>query len=106
MISGRWAIEINDQQETSFKLADDSIVSPEIRFGYDTIYMEVRVDGKHTKSDCIGIYAIEDNTIRITDRMGEQKICKYFLKDNILTITENDNPNQIIMRLRKIEEDD
>lgn len=101
-IAGRWAMEIEGTTENFIKMPDDSIVSPELRFEYDTIYMDVRSDGTVVKSECLGIYSIEDDLIKVTDRYGKQLLCRFDVKDNVLTIVDREDPKKILMRLKRI----
>ncbi|HMM04352.1 MAG: hypothetical protein ACK5KN_04870 [Dysgonomonas sp.] len=103
-ITGRWAMEIDGTDETSIKMPDDTIVSPELRFEYDTVYMDVRTSEGSVRSQCIGIYTIKDDYVIITDSYGKQRKCKFILKDDILTVMDKDNPEKIVMRLRRIKE--
>ncbi|MBK5720553.1 hypothetical protein JGH11_06685 [Dysgonomonas sp. Marseille-P4677] len=102
-IIGRWAMEIEGTGETSIRMPDDTIVSPELRFEYDTVYMDVKSDNGLVRSECMGIYTVTGNEMKITDSYGKQQICKYEIKDDILTVVDKDDPDKIIMRLRRIE---
>ncbi|MDR1883452.1 MAG: hypothetical protein LBR26_11830 [Prevotella sp.] len=101
-IAGRWAMEIEGTNETFIKMADDTIVSPELRFEYDTVYMDVRTGKDSVSSRCLGIYAIDGDRVRITDSYGKQQEYTFTLKDDILTVKDKDDPEKIIMRLRRI----
>lgn len=103
-IIGRWAMEIDGTDETSIKMPDDTIVSPELRFEYDTVYMDVRTSEGSVRSQCIGIYTIKGDSVIITDSYGKQRKCQFALKDDILTVMDKDDPEKIVMRLRRIKE--
>jgi hypothetical protein len=103
-IMGRWAMEIDETGETSFTLPDDTICSPELRFEYDTIYMDVRSDGEMVRSDFVGIYHNDGDQLKIVDRMGKEQQCKFVIKDDLMTVVDKDNPDKIIMQLRRIKE--
>ncbi|MDR2950415.1 MAG: hypothetical protein LBV71_14580 [Prevotella sp.] len=103
-IEGRWAMEMDHNQDTAFVVRGDTIVAPELRFERDTMYMEVRTNGVIARSECMGVYSIQDNLITVTGRMGEQQTHRFILKDDILTVVDKDDPNKIIMRLIRIKE--
>lgn len=102
-IIGRWAMEVEGTNESSIRMTDDTIVSPELRFEYDSVYMDVKSDSGLVRSECIGIYAVTGNEMKITDSYGKQQICKFDIKDDILTVVDKDDPKKIIMRLRRIQ---
>lgn len=104
-ITGRWAMEIEGSGDTAFLLPDDTICAPELRFGNDTVYMEVRVDGKIVKRDFIGIYSTNRDEIKVVGRLGEERLCKYTIEDGVMLVSYLTEPDKIIMRLRKIKED-
>lgn len=103
-ISGRWAMEMDGNQDTAIVMFGDTIVAPELRINNDSVYMEIRKNGIVDKKEFVGVYAIEGNEITITNRYGEKKIQKIILKDDILIITDKDDPNKIIMRLIRVKE--
>lgn len=103
-IEGRWAMEMDHNQDTAFVVRGDTIVAPELRFERDTMYMEVRTNGVIARSECMGVYSIQDNLITVIGRMGEQQTHRFILKDDILTVVDKDDPNKIIMRLIRIKE--
>ena len=102
-IQGRWAMEMDHNQDTAIVVRGD-IVVPELRFERDTMYMEVRTNGVIARSECMGVYSIEDNLITVIDKMGEQRVNRFILKDDILTVIDKDDPGKIIMRLIRIKE--
>jgi hypothetical protein len=97
-------MEMDHNQDTAFVVRGDTIVAPELRFERDTMYMEVRTNGVIARSECMGVYSIQDNLITVTGRMGEQQTHRFILKDDILTVVDKDDPNKIIMRLIRIKE--
>lgn len=101
---GRWAMEIEGTNETTIVMPDDSIVSPELRIEYDTIYMEVKSGGSMVNSKFVGIYSINEDEIRVVDRYGKEQTCKFVLKDDVLLISNKNDPDKIVMRLRRIKE--
>ncbi|MDU1890424.1 MAG: hypothetical protein E6767_07005 [Dysgonomonas sp.] len=103
-IMGRWAIEIEGTNETSILMFNDTVVCPELQINYDTIYMETKSDGVITDSQFVGIYSIHGDEIRAVDRYGKEQICRFVLEDDILIIYDKDNPDKIMMRLRRIKE--
>lgn len=104
-IAGRWAMELDDSGDTSFLIANDSICSPELRFERDTIYMDIKNDGKTSSSTFVGIYSIKDDQIKVVDQLGKERICKFRIEDSIMTVTDINEPDKIVMRLRRINED-
>lgn len=104
-ITGRWAMEIDGTNETSIKMADDTIVSPELRFEYDTIYMDVRTSEGSVSSQCIGVYSIKNDRVTITDNYGKKRECKFVLRDDVLTVLDKDDPDKVVMKLRRVKED-
>ncbi len=103
-ISGRWAMEMDGNQDTAIIMFGDTIVAPELRINNDSVYMEIRKNGIVDKEEFIGIYTINGNEITVTDRYGKQKIQNIAFKDDMLIITDKDDPNKIIMRLIRIKE--
>ncbi|MDH6307721.1 putative lipoprotein NlpE involved in copper resistance [Dysgonomonas sp. PFB1-18] len=103
-IAGRWAMELDDSGDTSFLIANDSICSPELRFERDTIYMDIKNDGKTSSSTFMGIYSIKDDQIRVVDQLGKERICRFRIEDSIMTVTDISQPDKIVMRLRRINE--
>ncbi len=104
-ISGRWAMEMDGNQDTAIIMFGDTIVAPELRINSDTVYMEIRKNGIVEKEELIGIYTISGNEITVTDRYGEQRIQNIVFKDDMLIITDKDDPNKVIMRLIRIKEE-
>jgi hypothetical protein len=104
-ISGRWAVEMDGNQDTAIIMFGDTIIAPELRINRDSVYLEVRRNGVVDTKEFVGVYIINGNLITITDRYGKQKTQNIILKDNILTVTDKDDPNKIIMRLIRIKED-
>ncbi len=104
-LSGRWAIEMEGSNDTAFILPNDTICSPELRFEYDTVYMDIKVDGKTVKSDFIGQYTTEENKLKIVNRMGEERLCVYRIVNDTMEVSYLTEPDKIIMRLHKIKED-
>lgn len=105
VVTGRWAMEIAGTNDTAFLLPNDTICSPELYFGNDTIYMEVKIDGQMVKRDFMGIYTIKQNEIKIVSRLGDERLCKYKIEDGTMIVWYVSDPDKIIMRLRKIKED-
>ncbi|WP_185155686.1 hypothetical protein [Dysgonomonas sp. 521] len=103
-IEGRWAMEMDHNRDTVVIIGGDTIVAPELRIDRDSMYMEVRTNGLIAKSECLGFYTISSNLITVTDRMGKQQTSKFEIKDDILTVTDKDHPDKIIMRLVRIKE--
>ncbi len=101
-VIGRWAMEIDGTDETSIRLPDDTIVSPELRFEYDTVYMDVKSDNGLVRSECMGVYTVDGNEMKITDSYGKQRLCRFEIKDDVLIVVDKDDPQKIIMRLRRI----
>ena len=101
-LEGRWAMDIEGSDDSFIKLADDTIVSPELRFGRDTIYMDIRNNNHIVKSNCIGIYSIEGDKLEMTGSYGDKRICKINYEKDMLIITDYREPDKIIMRLRRI----
>ncbi|MFV0538223.1 MAG: hypothetical protein ACK5M3_12770 [Dysgonomonas sp.] len=104
-ISGRWAMEMDGNQDTAIIMFGDTIIAPELRINNDSVYMEIRKNGIVDKEEFIGVYTITGNEITVTDRYGKQKIQNIVLKDDVLIITDKDDPNKIIMRLIRIKEE-
>ena len=69
------------------------------------LFMEIRKNGIVEKEELIGIYTISGNEITVTDRYGEQRIQNIVFKDDMLIITDKDDPNKVIMRLIRIKEE-
>ncbi|WP_029904251.1 hypothetical protein [Prevotella sp. 10(H)] len=104
-IMGRWAIVIEESDDTFIRMPDDTIVSPEILFEYDTVYMEVKSSQGTVKSECLGIYKVNGDYIKVTDRYGKQRECKFIIKEDMLTVMDKDDTDKVLMRLRRIKED-
>ena len=105
-ILGRWAMEIDGTGENFIKMPDDTIVSPELRFEYDTIYMEVRSNGTIINTECVGIYAIKGDQMKVIDRYGKEQLCKFIIDNNVMTVIDKDDPQKIIMRLKRIRDEE
>lgn len=103
---GRWAME-SEQSDSpdNVVLAGDTVISPELRFDRDSVYMEVRSDGVIVKSEIMGIYAIKGDEIRVTDRYGKEQISRFFIKDGILTVVDKNNPDKVLMRLTRLRDE-
>lgn len=101
-LEGRWAMDIEGTDKSFIKLADDTIVSPELKFGRDTIYMDIRNNNHLVKSDCIGIYSLEGDKLEMTDNYGNKRVCKINYENDLLVIADYREPDKIIMRLRRI----
>lgn len=104
-ISGRWAMEVDGNQDTVMIINGDTIIAPELRIDQDSVYLEIKKNGAVCKTEFLGVYKIEGNRITITNRLGKQEIQKIELKDDILTIMDKDDPDKIIMRLIRIREE-
>lgn len=103
-ISGRWAMEMDGNQDTAIIMFGDTIIAPELRINSDSVYMEIRKNGIVDKEEFVGVYTINGSEITVTDRYGEQRIQNITIKDDMLIITDKDDPNKIIMRLIRIKE--
>lgn len=103
-ISGRWAMEMDGNRDTAIIMFGDTIIAPELRISSDSVYMEIRKNGIVDKEEFVGVYTITGNEITVTDRYGKQKIQSIVLKDDVLVVTDKDDPNKIIMRLIRIKE--
>lgn len=104
-ISGRWAMEMDGNQDTAIIMFGDTIVAPELRINNDSVYLEIRKNGIVDKEEFIGVYTINGNEITVTDRYGKQKVQNILFKDDILVITDKEDPDKIIMRLIRIKEE-
>ncbi|GAB6010133.1 hypothetical protein [Dysgonomonas reticulitermitis] len=104
-ISGRWAMEMDGNQDTAIIMFGDTIVAPELRINHDSVYLEIRKNGIVDKEEFIGVYTINGNEITVTDRYGKQKVQNILFKDDILVITDKEDPDKIIMRLIRIKEE-
>lgn len=104
-ISGRWAMEMDGNQDTAIIMFGDTIVAPELRISSDSVYLEIRKNGIVDKKEFVGIYTINGNEITVTDRYGKQKVQKIVLKDDLLIVVDKDDPDKIIMRLIRIREE-
>lgn len=104
-ISGRWAMEMDGNQDTAIIMFGDTIIAPELRINSDSVYMEIRKNGIVDKEEFVGVYSITGSEITITDRYGEQRIQNITVKDDMLIITDKDDPNKIIMRLIRVKEE-
>ncbi len=102
-IMGRWAMEVEDSGATFFLLPDDTICKPELLIDRDTVYMEIRSDGIVTSREFLGVYAITNNELKVTNRMGDSRTCSYVIEGDSLIVSDKDDPNKIVMRLRRIE---
>jgi hypothetical protein len=103
-VEGQWAMETDHNRDTAIIIGGDTVVAAELKIDRDSMYIEIKTNGIVAKSECMGFYSIDKNLITVTDRMGKQKTCTYKMKDDILTITDKDDPGKIIMRLIRIKE--
>ncbi|NDV79997.1 hypothetical protein D0T57_13645 [Dysgonomonas sp. 511] len=103
-IMGRWAMEIEGTGETSFVMPDDTLCTPELFIGRDTLYMGVRADGAMFNKEFIGIYTLTNDEINVTDRMGNVRTWVVEMTDDLLIFTSKDE-SDIIIRLRRLKEE-
>lgn len=98
-------MEMDGNQDTAIIMFGDTIIAPELRINSDSVYMEIRKNGIVDKEEFVGVYSITGSEITITDRYGEQRIQNITVKDDMLIITDKDDPNKIIMRLIRVKEE-
>ncbi|MFV0420527.1 MAG: hypothetical protein ACK5KT_17610 [Dysgonomonas sp.] len=105
-VLGRWSMEFESEHEPAYSLLmpDDSICTSDLLFSGDTVYMQVKSDGRLVENEFVGKYTIKDNLLKLTNRYGKQKECIFFIEGNVMIVTDKDEPDKIIMRLRRIEE--
>lgn len=103
-IEGRWAMEMDHNQDMAIIIGGDTIVAPELMIDKDSMYIEIKTNGIVAKSECMGFYSIDKNLITVTDKMGKQRTCTFVMREDTLTILDKDDPNKIIMRLVRIKE--
>jgi hypothetical protein len=104
-IAGRWAMEMDGNQDTAIVMFGDTVVAPELRINNDSVYMEIRKNGIVDKKEFICSYVRVGSEIITTNRYGEKRIQKIVQKGDILIITEKDDPEKIVMRLIRIKEE-
>lgn len=105
-VLGRWSMEFEGDKEPVYSLLmpDDSICTSDLLFSGDTVYMQVKSDGKVVENEFVGKYVVKDDSLRLTNRYGELRECKFTIEGNVMTVVDKDDPHKIIMRLRRIEE--
>lgn len=105
-ILGRWSMELEGENESAYSLLmpDDSICTSDILFNRDTVYMQVKSDGRIIENEFLAKYTITDNSLKLTNRYGEQKECVFSIDGDIMTVVDRDEPEKIIMRLRRVQE--
>lgn len=96
---GRWAVELEDCQDTVFVINNDTIVAPELRFYNDSVYMETWQNGVKTRSENMGIYYIKEEQFVFVDRQGNKKVASFEIKDDILFIKDINDSSKVLMRL-------
>lgn len=99
---GRWTVELENCHDTVFVMNNDTIVTPEFRFQNDSIYMDVWQNGILTRSENMGIYYIRDEQFVFVDRLGNKKITKFEISNDILLFKDIDDPSKILMRLTRM----
>jgi len=105
-LMGRWNMEFDSPKGNVYSvlLDDDTLCTSELLFNRDTVYMQVKTDGVIVKNEFVGKYSIKDNYLKVTDRYGKQQECEFFIKENIMTVVDKDDPDKVIMRLRRSED--
>lgn len=105
-ILGRWSMELEGENESAYSLLmpDDSICTSDLLFNRDTVYVQIKSDGKIIENQFVAKYTISDNSLKLTNRYGKQKECIFSINGDIMTVVDRDKPDNIIMRLRKIKE--
>lgn len=105
-VLGRWSMEFEGENEPAYSLLmpDDSICTSDLLFSSDTVYMQVKSDGKLVENEFVGKYTVKDNLLKLTNRYGKQKECAFSIEGNVMTVIDKDDPDKIIMRLRRIDE--
>lgn len=103
-VMGYWDMELEGDAGVSYsvRLPDDTICTSGLWIKQDTIYMQVKNNGIVVKSEFIGKYKIRDNQFSLIDRYGKRKECEFTIDDDIMVIRDKDDPDKIIMRLRRI----
>lgn len=64
--------------------------------------MDVKSDNGLVRSECMGVYTVDGNEMKITDSYGKQRLYRFEIKDDVLIVVDKDDPQKIIMRLRRI----
>lgn len=102
-VIGEWNMELVENGISSYSmvLADDTICVSELNFRKDTIYMHVKSDGVVVEEVFVGKYEVNGNRMTVINNYGEQKNCNFEIKDDIMIVREQDNPDNIIMRLKR-----
>lgn len=105
-VLGRWSMEFEGGNEPAYSLLmpDDSICTSDLLFSSDTVYMQVKSDGRLVENEFVGKYTVKDNLLKLTNRYGKQKECTFSIEGNVMTVIDKDEPDKIIMRLRRVEE--
>lgn len=103
-VEGRWAVEINEDQDTAILVNIDTILALEIQIDKDSIYLDTKKNGVISKTVFLGGYIIDNDEIVITNQYGEQKRQRLILKEDTLIIADRNNSQKIIMRLTRIKE--
>lgn len=105
-ILGRWSMELEGGTEPVYSLLmpDDSICTSDLLFNCDTVYVQVKSDDRIIENEFIAKYTLNDNSIKLTNRYGKQKECIFSIEGNIMTVADKDEPNKIIMRLRRLKD--
>lgn len=101
---GRWAM-IMEESENDSSVLRDTLISSELRFDKDSVYIEVWSDGVKVRTDMLGVYTIDGDQITVTDRYGKQQVNKFVVKKDTLVIADKDDPNKILTQLIRIKRD-
>lgn len=102
-IIGDWNMEFVEKENSTYHivLPDDTICTTELSFQKDTVYMQVMSDGVVVEKVFVGKYKIDGSKMIVINSYGKQKDCEFEIQDNIMTVKERDNPDKIIMRLKR-----
>ena len=44
--------------------------------------------------------------MKVIDRYGKEQLCKFIIDNNVMTVIDKDDPQKIIMRLKRIKDEE
>ncbi|MDR2956518.1 MAG: hypothetical protein LBV43_15705 [Prevotella sp.] len=101
-VIGYWAMEFEGTNSTSIVMPDDTICTAGLMFNKDTIYMQVRSDGRLIENKFIGKYHVRDNKLTLVSRYGDKKQCEFNIRDGEMLVLNKDEIEAPVIRLRRI----
>lgn len=102
-VIGYWSMEFEGEVDSySIVLSDDTICSSELCFRRDTIYMEIKKDGRIVKNEFLAKYIVKEDEFILIDRYGVKKKFYFEIVSDVMIVRDKSEPDKILMRLRRV----